>query len=120
VIEPLANALARPVTISYTTSIKKNPSATGRKLEENALARDFADTVATLMRLEETLERKLSKVTEADSSPASISWLRRRLNIVQKRSRMQRSQFRTAMLRVIDIVCRKDLGDVLLGSECPS
>jgi hypothetical protein len=85
VIEPLANALARPVTISYATSPKKKLSATGRKLEENALARDFADTVATLMKLEETLERKLSKVTEADSSPASISSLRRRLHIVQKK-----------------------------------
>jgi hypothetical protein len=37
VIEPLANALARPVTISYATSPKKKLSATGRKLEENAL-----------------------------------------------------------------------------------
>jgi hypothetical protein len=84
VIEPLANALARPVTISYATSPKKMLSATGRKLEENALARDFSDTVATLMRLEEIVERKLSKVTDADSSPASISSLRRRLHIVRK------------------------------------
>jgi small-conductance mechanosensitive channel len=85
VIEPLANALARPVTISYATSPKKKLSATGRQLEENALARDFADTVATLMRLEETLKRKLSKVTEADSSPASIASLRRRLHTVQNK-----------------------------------
>jgi hypothetical protein len=106
--------------ISYATSPKKKLSATGRKLEENSLARDFADIVATLMRLEETLERKLSKVTEADSYPASISSLRRRLHIVQKKIENAEEPISNCDAESDRYCVYKDLGDVLLGSECPS
>jgi predicted component of type VI protein secretion system len=85
-LAPIADALSRPVHLSFNTSEtspKRQKSVqTVDRLQRNVLARDYASTLTTLMDLESNIEKKIKEALENQEEESKIDKLKTRLATV--------------------------------------
>jgi hypothetical protein len=85
-LAPIADALSRPVHLSFNTSEsspKRQKSVqTVDRLQRNALAHDYASTLTTLMDLESSIEKQIKEALENQEEESKIDKLKTRLATV--------------------------------------
>jgi hypothetical protein len=85
-LAPMAEALSRPVHLSFNTS-ESSPKRqkfeqTVVRLQRNALARDYASTLTTLMDLESNIEKTIKESLDNQEEQSKIDKLNMRLATV--------------------------------------